>query len=83
MLPTEDLFVYVYVTIPPRPGPARAAPACGDAELLRGDPAGLGTGHRVSLHVVGSATTESSALPLADARVRPQGFAHPGRGHPC
>ena len=42
MLPTEDLFVYVYVmiddaiasgavAIPPRPGPA---PACGDAELL-------------------------------------------------
>jgi Transposase DDE domain len=42
MLPTEDLFVYVYVlvddaissgaiAIPPRPGPA---PACSDAELL-------------------------------------------------
>ena len=42
MLPTEDLFVYVYVLIhdlmaagyikvPPRPGPA---PACSDAELL-------------------------------------------------
>jgi hypothetical protein len=46
MLPTEDLFVYVYVliddlinasasasaiAIPPRPGPV---PACGDAELL-------------------------------------------------
>ena len=42
MLPTEDLFVYVYVlvhdlmaggavTVPPRPGPA---PACTDAELL-------------------------------------------------
>lgn len=42
MLPTEDLFVYVYVliddlitagavVIPPRPGPA---PACSDAELL-------------------------------------------------
>jgi hypothetical protein len=42
MLPTEDLFVYVYVlihdlmlagsiTVPPRPGPA---PACSDAELL-------------------------------------------------
>src|SRR5258706_226150 len=42
MLPTEDLFVYVYVlvddaissraiAIPPRPGPA---PACTDAELL-------------------------------------------------
>src|SRR3954454_18972101 len=42
MLPTEDLFVYVYVliddaiaagavTIPARPGPA---PACSDAELL-------------------------------------------------
>ena len=42
MLPTEDLFIYVYVmvddaiasgavAIPPRPG---AAPACGDAELL-------------------------------------------------
>ncbi len=42
MLPTEDLFVHVYVlvddavtdgaiTIPPRPGPA---PACSDAELL-------------------------------------------------
>jgi Transposase DDE domain len=42
MLPTEDLFVYVYVlvddalvagaiAVPPRPGPA---PACSDAELL-------------------------------------------------
>ena len=42
MLPTEDLFTYVYVlvddlitagaiAIPPRPGPA---PACSDAELL-------------------------------------------------
>ena len=42
MLPTEDLFVYVYaliddaikagaVAIPPRPGPS---PACSDAELL-------------------------------------------------
>jgi hypothetical protein len=42
MLPTEDLFVYVYVLIddlitagaiiiPPRPGPA---PGCSDAELL-------------------------------------------------
>ena len=42
MLPTEDLFVYVYaliddlmvtriIAIPPRPGPA---PACSDAELL-------------------------------------------------
>src|SRR6266498_4500476 len=42
MLPTEDLFVYIYVliddlvaagiiAIPPRPGPA---PACSDAELL-------------------------------------------------
>ena len=42
MLPTEDLFVYVYVliddlittgviAIPPRPGPV---PACSDAELL-------------------------------------------------
>src|SRR4051812_1351008 len=42
MLPTEDLFVYVYVLvddaiaagdidIPPRPGPT---PACSDAELL-------------------------------------------------
>jgi hypothetical protein len=42
MLPTEDLFVYVYVlihdliiagsvAIPPRPGPA---PGCSDAELL-------------------------------------------------
>jgi hypothetical protein len=42
MLPTEDLFVYVYVlihdlitaghiSIPPRPGPA---PACSDAGLL-------------------------------------------------
>jgi hypothetical protein len=42
MLPTEDLFVYVYVLvhdlilagavkIPPRPGPS---PACTDAELL-------------------------------------------------
>ena len=42
MLPTEDLFVYLYVliddaiasgaiAIPPRPGPA---PACSDAELL-------------------------------------------------
>jgi Transposase DDE domain len=42
MLPTEDLFVYIYVLIddaitcraidiPPRPGPA---PACSDAELL-------------------------------------------------
>src|ERR1019366_2539344 len=42
MLPTEDLFVYVYaliddaikagaVPIPPRPGPS---PACSDAELL-------------------------------------------------
>ena len=42
MLPTEDLFVYVYVliddlvtariiAIPRRPGPA---PACSDAELL-------------------------------------------------
>ena len=42
MLPTEDLFVYVYVlvddaigsraiAIAPRPGPA---PACSDAELL-------------------------------------------------
>ena len=42
MLPTEDLFTYVYVlvddlitagaiVIPPRPGPA---PACSDAELL-------------------------------------------------
>src|SRR5438094_9516167 len=42
MLPTEDLFVYVYVLIadaiaggavdiPPRPGPA---PACSDVELL-------------------------------------------------
>jgi hypothetical protein len=42
MLPTEDLFVYVYVlthdltaagyiTVPPRPGPA---PACSDAGLL-------------------------------------------------
>src|SRR5512142_107897 len=42
MLPTEDLFVYVYVliddlitagviTIPPRPGPV---PACSDAGLL-------------------------------------------------
>ena len=42
MLPTEDLFVYVYVlihdlmaagyiTVPPRPGPT---PACSDAELL-------------------------------------------------
>ena len=41
MLPTEDLFVYVYVliddlvrqviVIPPRPAPA---PACSDAELL-------------------------------------------------
>ena len=42
MLPTEDLFVYVYVladdaisfwavAIAPRPGPA---PACTDAELL-------------------------------------------------
>ena len=42
MLPTEDLFVYVYVlvddaigsravAIPARPGPA---PACSDAELL-------------------------------------------------
>ncbi len=42
MLPTEDLFVYIYVliddlitagsvTVPPRPGPA---PGCSDAELL-------------------------------------------------
>ena len=42
MLPTEDLFVYVYVLIDDAiasrghrgPGPAGPAPACSDAELL-------------------------------------------------